>query len=234
MEDGRWKMATRCLSILNLRSSILVFDWNTAPHFPARFIHQRLQFLRDGVTVVVIFGFLRRRDAFIQQPRVTPPHHFRHARKIILTLDGFDFEPAIIRAVGPAIFEAHQRRHGERAADVGNIETFDPQRRRGQTKDFASSTRSFCGWMASGKVYGMRSNFSVFFQVVFQIADQVAQARGLSKSCAAAAFFISPSSCSCISRHWPSRKLHAALTCSRYCSRVTLPMHGAVQYFRCA
>src|SRR5438309_11771817 len=52
-----------------------------------------------------------------------------------------------------------------------------------------------------------------------------------SKSCEVAAFFISASSCSFISFDWPSRKSHAGSTCIRYCSRVTLPMHGAVQTF---
>jgi hypothetical protein len=30
------------------------------------------------------------------------------------------------------------------------------------------------------------------------------------------------------------QKSHAAFTCPRYSSRPTFPMHGAVQYFKCA
>ena len=49
---------------------------------------------------------------------------------------------------------------------------------------------------------------------------------------AAAAFFISSANRPCISWQWPSRKSQAASTWSRYCSRATLAMQGAVQYFR--
>ena len=43
---------------------------------------------------------------------------------------------------------------------------------------------------------------------------------------------ISTSMLSFISWHWPSRNSQAALTWRRYCSRVTLPMQGAVQTLR--
>ena len=64
--------------------------------------------------------------------RVAPPDRLRHAGEVVLTHDGLHFEAAIIRAVGPAVFETDQRRDGKRAADIGNIEPFDPLWRRRQ------------------------------------------------------------------------------------------------------
>ena len=41
---------------------------------------------------------------------------------------GLDFETPVVCAVGAAVPEAHERRHGERAADVRDVEAFDARR----------------------------------------------------------------------------------------------------------
>src|SRR5579859_2759856 len=51
MEDGGWLFPA--FAILCPRYSILVFDGNSAPHFPAGFVYQLLQLLRNGFTTLV-------------------------------------------------------------------------------------------------------------------------------------------------------------------------------------
>src|SRR5439155_18391479 len=86
--------------------------------------------LATGFWLMVFdFGLWTLDFGLVQQTRVSPPHDFRHRGKIILAFDGFDFEAAIMRPVGPAIAETHERSDFERAADVRNIKALDARRR---------------------------------------------------------------------------------------------------------
>src|ERR1019366_4447343 len=123
----------------------------------------------------------RRLSYALFQPRIPPAHHFRHARKIILTGDGLDFEAPVIRAVGPAIFETDQRCHGERAADVGNIKTLDALRRRGQAEDSCEFHQIACRIDGERPIVRHTRELFSFLPGVLQVADEVAQVGGFFK-----------------------------------------------------
>ena len=105
----------------------------------------------------------------------------------------------------------------------------------GRPKIFASSTKSICGIDGQRQVYGTRANFSVFFHVSLQVADEVAQIGGFLKFVRGGGFFHLRFE---LRAAFPGTGLREnctrPCTCSKYCSRLTLPTHGAVQYFRCA
>ena len=67
-------------------------------------VNQLLQRGRNFLAIF-IFGLWTLDLGLIEQPRVPPPDHFRHACKVILSHDRFDFETSIICAVGTAVFE---------------------------------------------------------------------------------------------------------------------------------
>src|ERR1017187_72136 len=102
-----------------------------APCRSADVAHQFLQSLWNRFSAF-LFGLWTLDFGLAQYSRVSSPHDFGNRSKIILAFDGCDFESPVIRTVGPAIFETDERCHRKRAADVGNIESFDALRRRGQ------------------------------------------------------------------------------------------------------
>ena len=121
-------------------------------------------------------------DSF-KHPRVSPPHDFRHAREIVLAFDRLDLEPPIIRAVGPAVLKAHQRRHGERAADVRDVEALDALRRRGQAQHLRPVRPGLVPDQAPAAACTARARtFSVLASCARRSREQVAQARPPSRS----------------------------------------------------
>ena len=171
----------------------------------------------------------------LDDPRVPPPYHLGHARKVVLTLHRLDLEPPVVRAVRAPVAEAHHGRHFEGAADVRDVEALDALGRPSQPKSFGQLRQVLLRIKGQRQTVRHALEPVHLFRRLAQVCQQVAQLGGpLLNSCAAAAFFISASSCSCISAHWPSRNSHAAFTWPRYSSRLTLPMQGAVQDFRCA
>ena len=93
------------------------------------FGNRGLEFCLCLLTRAFCFGFIARSasDAtFFEEAGVTAADDFGDGGEIVLALDGFDFETPIVRAVGPAFSKLTSDATSERAADVGNVKTFDP------------------------------------------------------------------------------------------------------------
>ena len=122
-------------------------------------------------------GRFRRGDVALQS-RVPAPDGFGHARKIILGGDGFHAEPAVIRTVRPALPEAHQRRHHERAADVRDVVTFNAGGRHRQTEDLAQGHQIRRRVQGHRQIVGHPLKLLRLLRGPLQILQRVAQLGG--------------------------------------------------------
>ena len=130
---------------------------------------------------MLVGWFLSRGDIrrFLQQPRVTAADHFRDGGKIVLAFDRLDSEAAIVGAIGPAIAKADERSDDEGAADVGDVDAFDPLRGRGQAEDFAEFGEVAFGFDGDRQAVRDALETVGFFGGTVQVGEEIAQLGGL-------------------------------------------------------